>query len=81
MLRIPQSYFLSPDDLATCQRVFDQICADAGLDRTSMDGEILASTVLFIFQHGNVDDVDLLAAARAPSGLHKATHLTQPLKV
>ncbi|MER8574574.1 hypothetical protein NKG99_24180 [Mesorhizobium sp. M1409] len=55
MLRIPQSQFLSPDDLATCQRVFNQICADARLDRKSVDGELLASTVLAAFQHGFVD--------------------------
>lgn len=65
MLRIPQSQFLSPDDLAICQRVFDQICADARLDRTSVDGEILASTVLTAFQSGIVEDAELLAAVRA----------------
>lgn len=65
MLRIPESHFLTPDDLATCQRVFDQICADARLDRTSIDGEILASTVLYFFQRGTVDHDELLAAVRA----------------
>ena len=67
MLRIPQSHFLSPDDLATCQRVFDQACADARLDRKSVDGELLASTVLAAFQNGIVEEHALLAAVRAKS--------------
>lgn len=65
MLRIPQSQFLSPDDLAICQRVFDQICVDAKLDRASVDGKALASTVLAAFQSGIVEDAELLAAVRA----------------
>lgn len=65
MLRIPQSQFLSPDDLAICQRVFDQICVDAKLDRASVDGKALASTVLAAFQTGIVEDAELLAAVRA----------------
>ena len=65
MLRIPQSQFLSPDDLATCQRVFDQICAEAKSDRRSVDGEALASAVLASFQRGIVDEEELLEAVRA----------------
>ncbi|MGO4642556.1 hypothetical protein AB4Z43_29460 [Mesorhizobium sp. 2RAF45] len=67
MLRIPQSRFLSPDDLATCQRIFDQICADARLDRKWVDGELLALTVLTAFQSGIVEDAELLAAVRGNS--------------
>lgn len=65
MLRIPQSQFLSPDDLAICQRAFDQICVDARLDRKSVDGELLASTVLAAFQSGITEGAELLAAVRA----------------
>jgi len=65
MLRIPQSHFLSPDDLATCQRIFDRICADARLDRKSVDGELLALTVLTAFQSGIVKDAELLSVVRA----------------
>ena len=65
MLRIPQSHFLSPDDLATCQRVFNQICAEAKSDRRSVDGEALASAVLASFQRGIVDEEELLEAVRA----------------
>lgn len=66
MLRIPQSHILNPEDLATCQRVFDQICNDARLGHAFVDGEILASTVLAIFLSGTTeDDAELLAAVRA----------------
>ncbi|RWC26682.1 MAG: hypothetical protein EOS27_24455 [Mesorhizobium sp.] len=73
MLRIPQSHFLSPDDLATCQRVFNQICADARLDHSSLDSETLASAVLASFQRGIVDEEELLQAMRARRG--QFTHL------
>ncbi|MFD1982407.1 hypothetical protein ACFSOZ_06835 [Mesorhizobium newzealandense] len=64
MLRIPQSQILNPEDLETCQCVFDQIWAEAGADY--VDGEILASTVLAIFLSGATeDDAELLAAVRA----------------
>ena len=65
MLRIPQSRFLGPDALATCQRVFNRICADAKLERRSVDGEALASAVLANFQQGIVDEKELLAAVHA----------------
>ena len=65
MLRLPQSRFLSPDDLATCQRVFNRICADAKLERRSVDGEALASAVLANFQQGIVDEKELLVAVHA----------------
>ncbi|WP_084508022.1 hypothetical protein [Mesorhizobium sp. WSM3224] len=62
MLRVPQSQFLGPEDLAICQRVFDRICADANLDRKSVDGQVLALTVLAFFQRGVTDHDELLAA-------------------
>ena len=65
MLRIPQGRFLGPDALATCQRVFNRICADAKLERRSVDGEALASAVLANFQQGIVDEKELLAAVHA----------------
>jgi hypothetical protein len=64
MLRIPQSRLLGPDYLATCQRVFNRICADARLERRSVDGEALASAVLANFQQG-IDEKELLAAVHA----------------
>jgi len=62
--RIPQSEFLGPDDLALCQRVFDQICTDANWDRDCPDSQILASVILAAFQHGTTNEAELLAAMR-----------------
>jgi hypothetical protein len=66
MLRgLQQSALLNPDDLALCQKVFDQICADANWDRGSLDGHLLASTVLTLFQMSpNTVEADLLAVVR-----------------
>ena len=53
MLRkFPQSELLDPEDLSLCQRVFEQACIDDNLDRSCIDGQILASTVLRLFQAG-----------------------------
>ncbi|RWK55818.1 MAG: hypothetical protein E5X43_08405 [Mesorhizobium sp.] len=66
MSRFPQSEFLGPEDLALCQRVFDQICADASLDSTSIEAEDLAAMVLSAFQRSpDKTEADLLAAIRA----------------
>lgn len=54
MLRVPQSHFLGPNDLALCQSVFDQVCADAKLSLGSVDRQVLALTVLAFFQHGSL---------------------------
>jgi hypothetical protein len=57
--------FLAPEDLATCQLVFDQICADASLHPTSIDAEMLASTVITVFQiDPSRTGAELLAAIR-----------------
>ena len=63
--RNPQSEFLSPKDLATCQRVFDQACTDENLYHTCIDSQILASTVLSTFQRGIVNEADLLDEIRS----------------
>ena len=63
--RNPQSEFLSPQDLAVCQRVFNQVCTDDNLDHDCIDGQILASTVLRLFQQGFVDEAALLFEIRA----------------
>lgn len=62
MLRFPHGQFIGPEDLAVCQRVFDQICAEAKIDRNWDEGEVLAVTVLTFFQHGFAEYDDLLAA-------------------
>jgi hypothetical protein len=64
--QIPENEFLGPEDLALCQRVFDQICADASWDRASIDAEDLAAMVLDAFQLSpNRTEGDLLAAIRS----------------
>ncbi|RWD20760.1 MAG: hypothetical protein EOS57_08215 [Mesorhizobium sp.] len=45
----PFNQFLGPEELALCQRVFDQICADASLDSKSIEAEDLAAAVLTAF--------------------------------
>ncbi|TIX46312.1 MAG: hypothetical protein E5W81_01060 [Mesorhizobium sp.] len=65
MPRAPKSQFLRPKDRAICQRVVDQIAADAKSYSTSVDSQILASTTLSLFQSGVVNEVNLLAHVRA----------------
>ncbi|RWL23283.1 MAG: hypothetical protein E5X64_38935 [Mesorhizobium sp.] len=66
MSRFPQSEYLRLEDLALCQRVFDQICADASLDSTSIEAEALAAMVLSAFQRSpDKTEADLLAAIRS----------------
>ena len=63
--RNPQSEFLGPQDLAVCQRVFDRVCMDSNLNHTCIDSQILASTVLRVFQQGFVNETDLVSEIRA----------------
>ncbi|MER8840751.1 hypothetical protein [Mesorhizobium sp. M0323] len=74
MLRAPKSQFLKPKDRAICQRVVDQVTADAKWYSTPMDGQILASTTLNLFQSGVVNETNLLAHVRARR--HDFTKLT-----
>ncbi|PAP96294.1 hypothetical protein CIT31_06360 [Mesorhizobium wenxiniae] len=64
--RFPHNQFLGPEDLALCQRVFDQICAGASLERQSIEAEDLAAAVLTAFHCSpNRTEADLLAAIRS----------------
>ncbi|ESX64404.1 hypothetical protein X759_30890 [Mesorhizobium sp. LSHC420B00] len=54
-----------PNDLALLQRVFDEICADGNHDASSGDAEIIASTLLQLFQDGMTDEAALLAEMRS----------------
>lgn len=56
---------LSPHDLAVCQRVFDQICADEELDPLSRDAESLAVMVVAIFRNAHTNERQLLEAVRS----------------
>ncbi|MER9233966.1 hypothetical protein NKI56_18000 [Mesorhizobium sp. M0622] len=42
---------LSPHDLAICERVFEQVCADEHIDPLSRDAEALAVIIVAIFRN------------------------------
>lgn len=63
--RVLKNEFLGPEDLALCQRVFVQMCADARLDRLSLDAELLAAAILSTFQRMPVGEAELLEAIRS----------------
>jgi hypothetical protein len=56
---------LSPLDLAICERVFDQVCADENLDPLDLDAEILAVMVVAIFRNAHTSERELLQAVRS----------------
>ncbi|WP_245440808.1 hypothetical protein [Mesorhizobium sanjuanii] len=45
--------------------MIDQVTADAKWYSTSIDGEVLASTTLTLFQAGVINETNLLAHVRA----------------
>jgi hypothetical protein len=56
---------LSPHDLAICERVFDQVCADEHLDPLDPDAEILAVMVVAIFRDVHTSERELLEVVRS----------------
>lgn len=56
---------LAPPDLAICERVFDQVCADENLDPLGPDAEILAVMVVAIFRNVHTSERELLEAVRS----------------
>jgi hypothetical protein len=56
---------LSPYDLAICERVFDQVCADEHLDPLEPDAEILAVMVVAIFRNAHTSERELLETVRS----------------
>ncbi|CDX12370.1 conserved hypothetical protein [Mesorhizobium sp. ORS 3324] len=56
---------LSPLDLAVCERVFNQVCADEQLDPLDPDAEILAVMVVAIFRNAHTSERELLEAVRS----------------
>jgi hypothetical protein len=56
-----------PSDLDTCQRVFERLCVELKVERTSEKAAQLAKIVLFLFHNGLMDEADLLRAASAAS--------------
>lgn len=66
---MPRGHFnrtcLSPHDLAICERVFDQVCADEHLNPLDPDTEILAVMVVAIFRNAHTGERELLEAVRS----------------
>ncbi|MDX8478028.1 hypothetical protein RFN28_05980 [Mesorhizobium sp. VK24D] len=56
---------LSPLDLAVCERVFNQVCADEQLDPLDPAAEILAVMVVAIFRNAHTSERELLEAVRS----------------
>jgi hypothetical protein len=56
---------LSPHDLAICEHVFDQVCADEHLSPLDRDAEILAVMVVAIFRNAHTSERELLGAVRS----------------
>jgi hypothetical protein len=56
---------LCPHDLAICERVFDQVCAEEHLDPLDPDAEILAVMVVAIFRNAHTGERELLEAVRS----------------
>ncbi|RWC62421.1 MAG: hypothetical protein EOS56_07670 [Mesorhizobium sp.] len=56
---------MCPHDLAICERVFDQVCADENLDPLDPDAEILAEMVVAIFRNAHTGERELLEAVRS----------------
>lgn len=52
----------SPSELQICQRVFDRLCEERKVDRSSSDAEDLAATIINAFGAGLADEEKLLAA-------------------
>lgn len=52
-----------PADLAICQGVFDQICAQRAFARATKEAELTANAVLVLFQDGVIEESDLLLEA------------------
>lgn len=55
---------LYPDDLAMLQRVFGKVCADGCHATNSVEAELIAGTLINLFQNGTSDEAMLLAELR-----------------
>ena len=56
---------LSAADLALCKRVFEQVCADEQVDKSSLLAGIIALTVMAIFYNFHTEEGKLLDEVRA----------------
>ncbi|RWB88098.1 MAG: hypothetical protein EOS52_04790 [Mesorhizobium sp.] len=56
---------LSPLDLAVCERVFNQVCADERLDPLDPNAEILAEMIVAVFRNARTNERELLEEIRS----------------
>ncbi|RAZ72336.1 hypothetical protein DPM35_28705 [Mesorhizobium atlanticum] len=56
---------LSPLDMAVCERVFNQVCADERLDPLDPNAEIVAILVVAIFRNAHTNERELLEAVKS----------------
>jgi hypothetical protein len=56
---------LGPHDLAICERVYDQVCADEHIDPLSRDAEALAVMIVAIFRNITTSERELLEEVRS----------------
>jgi hypothetical protein len=60
---------LDSRDLETCQRVFDKLSADYGIERDSDEAERMASIVIELYRQGVRDPNHLQSMVEAARGL------------
>ncbi|MBY5753193.1 hypothetical protein [Rhizobium leguminosarum] len=60
---------LDSHDLETCQRVFDKLSADYGIERDSDEAERMASIVIELYRQGVRDPNHLQSMVEAARGL------------
>jgi hypothetical protein len=63
--KITSCDFLRPGDLAMCQRIFDQLRIGPRGEPASASDQLLAMSVITLFQQGITDETELLRTLRA----------------
>ncbi|MBY3174281.1 hypothetical protein HFO60_23675 [Rhizobium leguminosarum] len=64
---------LDSRDLETCQRVFDKLSADYGIERDSDEAERMASIVIELYRQGVRDPNHLQSMVEAARGLFETS--------
>ncbi|MBY5701718.1 hypothetical protein HFO38_03100 [Rhizobium leguminosarum] len=64
---------LDSRDLETCQRVFDKLSADYGIERDSDEAERMASIVIELYRQGVRDPNHLQSTVEAARGLFETS--------
>lgn len=61
-----------PSDLATLQRVFDQVCAESKVAPGSRAGASLAMSLIAHYKRGTIDETALVRAAQTKVPAHRS---------